>query len=168
MDPKSDSTSPAMQKSRAFFDAMIILGLGAILYISTAHLDLAEWFNAYSREHEDWELDELLLMSFYFTVALAIFALRRWKDIIKSERELARRNQELEEALAEVKQLQGIIPICASCKKIRDDQGFWHQVEAYVQAHSGAEFSHGLCPDCMKKLYPEIWAEEEAQNQVGA
>ncbi|MBA7550812.1 hypothetical protein ES705_43337 [subsurface metagenome] len=54
-----------------------------------------------------------------------------------------------------VKSLTGLLPICSSCKKIRDDEGYWHQVEGYIKKHSEAEFSHGICPDCMKKLYPE-------------
>lgn len=60
----------------------------------------------------------------------------------------------LQDALAKVKTLSGLLPICANCKKIRDDQGYWHSVEAYVKEHSEARFSHGLCPDCMKELYP--------------
>jgi len=63
---------------------------------------------------------------------------------------------QLQTALAEVKMLSGIIPICSGCKKIRDDKGFWNQVETYIQTHSLAKFSHGLCPDCITRLYPEI------------
>ncbi|MGC8603501.1 MAG: response regulator, partial [Desulfomonilaceae bacterium] len=63
---------------------------------------------------------------------------------------------ELQHALAQVKKLSGFIPICASCKKIRDDKGYWRQVEEYIRDHSEALFSHSICPDCMKKLYPEI------------
>ena len=63
---------------------------------------------------------------------------------------------DLQKALLEVKTLKGIIPICASCKKIRDDKGYWNQVESYIHDHSEAEFSHGICPECMKKLYPEF------------
>ncbi len=59
-------------------------------------------------------------------------------------------------ALAEVKTLSGFLPICASCKKIRDDNGYWNQIESYIRDHSEAEFSHGICPDCAKKLYPEL------------
>ena len=55
-----------------------------------------------------------------------------------------------------MKTLSGLIPICASCKNIRDDQGYWHRVEAYVKQHSAAEFTHGICQDCMEKLYPEF------------
>lgn len=62
---------------------------------------------------------------------------------------------ELEQALGQVKTLRGLLPICASCKKIRDDNGYWTQIEAYVRDRSEAEFSHGLCPECAEKLYPE-------------
>ena len=56
----------------------------------------------------------------------------------------------------QIKSLEGILPICASCKKIRDDKGSWHQIEGYVRDRSEAEFSHGICPECEKKLYPEF------------
>ncbi|OGP68397.1 MAG: hypothetical protein A2169_07910 [Deltaproteobacteria bacterium RBG_13_47_9] len=72
---------------------------------------------------------------------------------IEEEREKLIR--ELQEALAKVKKLSGFLPICASCKKIRGDKGYWEQVEVYIRDHSEAEFSHGICPDCMKKLYPD-------------
>lgn len=62
---------------------------------------------------------------------------------------------ELQDALARIKTLKGMVPICASCKKIRNDRGFWEQMEAYVSEHTGVEFSHGICPDCAKKIYPE-------------
>jgi hypothetical protein len=67
------------------------------------------------------------------------------------ETELARL---VAEAVANVKQMRGLLPICSSCKKIRDDKGYWEQLEFYVQEHSGAEFSHGLCPSCMLRLFP--------------
>lgn len=66
----------------------------------------------------------------------------------------------LQEALAKVKLLSGFLPICASCKKIRDDKGYWQQIEAYIQNHSNAEFSHSICPDCCKQLYPEFYKDE--------
>lgn len=64
---------------------------------------------------------------------------------------------ELRQAMARIKTLSGLLPICAACKNIRDDQGFWHQVEEYVRAHSDAEFTHGLCPKCAVKLYPQYY-----------
>jgi PleD family two-component response regulator len=65
------------------------------------------------------------------------------------------RTRELEKALAEIKVLQGIIPICAACKKIRNDQGYWQQLEIYIRDHSEAEFSHAICPGCAKELYQQ-------------
>ena len=64
---------------------------------------------------------------------------------------------DLREALAKVKTLSGLLPICSHCKKIRDDKGYWKQLEIYISDHSEAEFSHGICPDCIKKLYPEYY-----------
>jgi AmiR/NasT family two-component response regulator len=68
---------------------------------------------------------------------------------------------ELQDALAQLKTLSGLLPICASCKKIRDDDGYWNQLEAYIQDHSEVVFSHGLCPECAKKLYPQIFGDDE-------
>ena len=73
----------------------------------------------------------------------------------QAEAERERLIGELQETLAHVKTLRGLLPICASCKKIRDDQGYWNQIEAYVENHTDALFSHGICPDCAKKLYPK-------------
>ncbi len=75
--------------------------------------------------------------------------LKRRNDLIREQRDLlARQKQELEDALAQVKMLEGIIPICMYCKKIRDDQNSWHQLEKYITEHSEALFSHGICPHC--------------------
>ncbi len=63
---------------------------------------------------------------------------------------------ELQEALAKVRTLSGLLPICAHCSKIRDDRGHWTRVESYVSAHSQAKFSHGICPDCLRREYPEV------------
>ncbi len=83
--------------------------------------------------------------------AIAV-AMARHKDLM----ELRLLNRELEKKLAEVKQLKGILPICASCKKVRDDKGYWNQIEQYIKDHSEADFSHGICPDCTQKMYPEL------------
>jgi PAS domain S-box-containing protein len=77
-------------------------------------------------------------------------------DRYQTEAERDQLIQELQQALASVKSLSGLLPICASCKKIRDDQGYWEQVEAYISSHSEATFTHGLCPECFHKLYPEF------------
>ncbi|HIJ40448.1 MAG TPA: response regulator [Deltaproteobacteria bacterium] len=76
--------------------------------------------------------------------------------ILLAERERDDLIVQLKDAMAKVKQLSGFLPICSHCKKIRDDKGYWNQIEAYIGAHSEADFSHGICPDCAKKLYPEF------------
>ncbi|MCK9420574.1 MAG: PAS domain S-box protein [Nitrospirae bacterium] len=86
------------------------------------------------------------------------------RDITERKQAEAEREKlvvQLQEALEKVKTLRGFIPICASCKKVRDDKGYWTQVEAYVSEHSLAEFSHSICPECMKKLYPEYPMKED-------
>ena len=79
----------------------------------------------------------------------------------RAEEEREKLIRELQEALAKIKKLSGFLPICASCKKIRDDKGYWNQIESYLLEHSEAEFTHSLCPECMKKLYPDFADSEE-------
>ena len=81
---------------------------------------------------------------------------------VEEEREILIR--ELQNALAEVKVLSGLVPICSNCKKIRDDSGFWNQLESYIQKHSQAKFSHGICPDCMAQLYPDISVKKDKND----
>jgi hypothetical protein len=76
---------------------------------------------------------------------------------MKMVEEKERLIDDLQKALANVMMLSGLIPICASCKKIRDDKGYWNEVESYIRDHSEARFSHGICPECAKKLYPEFF-----------
>ena len=71
----------------------------------------------------------------------------------------------LQEALTEVKKLSGLLPICSSCKNIRNDEGYWQQIEDYIRGHSEADFTHGICNDCVKELYPEFYLKfEEKMN----
>jgi PleD family two-component response regulator len=93
-----------------------------------------------------------------FNADLVRLRVRNHLELKKQRDLLERRTQELENALAEVKVLRGIIPICAACKNIRDDQGYWNRLENYIQEHTDAEFSHGICPSCAKELYPEQYA----------
>jgi len=73
----------------------------------------------------------------------------------QKQREVEQKNLELQAALEQIKTLQGILPICSFCKQIRNDQGSWQRLEEFIQAHSGAEFSHCVCPKCMKVQYPD-------------
>jgi transcriptional regulator with GAF, ATPase, and Fis domain len=74
---------------------------------------------------------------------------------------LDKKTKSLEKALADVKTLKGFLPICGYCKKIRDDQGYWNQIESYIRSHSNADFSHGICPDCAAKFYPDHFKKDQ-------
>ena len=99
----------------------------------------------------------LVLTGVFLSAFIAVFTVRH---VLKIEKVLLRERNELQEALSEIKTLSGLLPICASCKKIRDDQGYWNQIEAYISEHSEAEFSHGICPKCSEKLYPDLYNEK--------
>jgi len=92
-------------------------------------------------------------LGLFAIIAGTIIFIRLTNPLIEN---LAQTVAELEDALARVKQLSGLLPICASCKRIRDDQGYWTQIESYIRDHSEAEFSHSICPECIKKLYGDI------------
>jgi CHASE1-domain containing sensor protein len=88
------------------------------------------------------------------------------KEIMERERAEEQRDkliEDLQKTLSEVKTLRGYLPICSNCKKIRDDKGYWNQIESYIRDRSEAEFSHGICPECAKKLYPDIDLSEDAE-----
>jgi PAS domain S-box-containing protein len=96
-------------------------------------------------------------------ISMDVTALHQTKDELQRHKEqleelVEERTRDLRDALAKVKTLSGFIPICASCKKVRDDKGFWSQIEAYLSDHSELEFSHGLCPECARRLYPDYVA----------
>ncbi len=85
---------------------------------------------------------------------------RQQRDALKAT------NTQLEQALSDVKTLSGLLPICASCKKIRDDQGYWNQIEAYIENHTDAHFSHGICAECQETLYGDTdWYKRKMQEQ---
>jgi uncharacterized protein (UPF0335 family) len=89
------------------------------------------------------------------------------EELETANKEKADLIHELHATVQEVQILQGILPICANCKKIRDDKGYWNQVEQYIQERSKATFSHGICPECMEKLYPELKTEKDGMMNRG-
>jgi sigma-B regulation protein RsbU (phosphoserine phosphatase) len=88
--------------------------------------------------------------------------------VVALQQTLADRLRRLEEALSKVKQLQGLLPMCSYCKRIRDDQNYWQQVESYMSVHSGVQFSHSYCPECFDKyVQPQLDALDELQEPGG-
>jgi len=106
-------------------------------------VDLA---TVHTYSHEWYRYENAAIRGVAFIIVALLLA--RIKDLIEKEREHAAR---------QIKELQGLLPICASCKKIRDDQGNWEQIESYIAARSPAQFSHGLCPECAERLYPDFY-----------
>ena len=96
----------------------------------------------------------------FYTGMIRDIAMRK-----QNEKELKQLIARLKDSLAKVRQLSGLLPICASCKKIRDDKGYWNQIEEYIRHHSEAEFSHGICPQCTQKLYPQYYRQGRLKKE---
>ncbi|MCI0422399.1 MAG: PAS domain S-box protein, partial [Acidobacteria bacterium] len=108
----------------------------------------------------DWLDAELLLSTFSISGVPGhriLLSARSISERKRAQQEREKLIQELQEAFARIKVLSGFIPICSSCKKIRDDQGYWNHLEAYIQSHTEAQFSHGICPDCAAVLYSDYF-----------
>ncbi len=138
-------------------DIPVILFTGVMT--TSEHLETA--LDAGAVDYIRKPLDQIELLARIRTVLQLSDSLKRVKDqkqqLFEKNQLLEKKQEELQDALENIKTLRGFIPICAHCKKIRDDEGFWKQVETYVSEHSLATFSHGLCPACIKKYYPEIY-----------
>jgi transcriptional regulator with GAF, ATPase, and Fis domain len=100
-------------------------------------------------------IEKEILEAFAKAVTLEEERMLAQEKLTRSNAALKEKNNEIEKALSEVKTLTGLLPICASCKKIRDDKGYWNRLEAYIYEHTDAKLSHGFCPDCSKKLFPD-------------
>ncbi len=113
-------------------------------------------------EIKQFELDEqnrfitLQKVSTFLLIVIASLIFLAYRFKIRANLQLQKKSAELEKTLAEVHKLSGLLPICSSCKKIRDDGGYWHKVEEYINSHSEASFSHSVCPSCIEKVYPKM------------
>jgi len=87
----------------------------------------------------------------FLSFVVLVYIVSRMRALLQTEKQLVNK---LQEAMGQVKELSGLLPICAACKKIRDDKGYWEQIESYIKQRTKADFSHGLCPECARRLYP--------------
>ena len=163
---KGYMTKDRFVKSRLLGDIMMITALAIFVYSLSVHFDILERIIIFAHRHESYELDEALIVLAFWSFCITAYFIIRSGQLKKSQEKLRKANKYLTEALMENTELRGIIPICASCKKVRDDHGYWEQVETYVKNHSQATFSHGICPECIKKLYPEFDIKQEDIDKI--
>jgi hypothetical protein len=142
-------------RARAYGDTLLIIVLAVVSYFIVMKVDVIHYVVTWMYEARTRGLDALFAVSLFLLVGSLVFILRRRTELLdeirqreKLEVEQAHSISQLEDALSHVRTLSGLLPICAWCKKIRDDQGYWTQVEAYLQSHTNAEFTHGICPEC--------------------
>jgi len=143
-------------KKRFYY--LILLELLIVLILTTAW---EFWFEDFTFgfiniDHEPEDLTERLEYIITSSVFVGIALIVPIWIIIRDVSRLEKTTERLQGALESIKTLEGLLPICANCKNIRDDNGYWHQVEVYIRNNSKAEFSHSICPTCAQKLYPEL------------
>jgi hypothetical protein len=134
-------------------EVIVVLVLTAVYEFMIEDFMFGYFKEGYESESLIERMEYIITTMIFIFIALIFPVTIIVRDSTKREQTL----NKLQRALIDIKKLQGLLPICANCKKIRDDDGYWHQVEVYIKERSEAEFSHGLCPDCMKELYGELF-----------
>jgi YesN/AraC family two-component response regulator len=132
------------------------------IILTTAHSDAGILMNSIEVGIDKYIMKPLDMASLFSSVEKCAENIMLEKKIQQQNKEKDELIAKLQDALANVKTLSGLLPICSSCKKIRNDDGYWKQIEGYIAEHSDAVFTHGICPDCLKKLYPNLM-----QNTTG-
>lgn len=144
---------------RGSYFSLLLLGIVCTLFVVARH---AAFLPSYDIEKE------IRFGAVYITIYLIAFVMEKVRQAIQDRLNISNSKlsktitekehliDKLQKTIDEVTVLRGILPICSQCKKIRDDKGYWHQVESYVRTHSEADFTHGICPECMGELYPYV------------
>ena len=149
-------------KNRIYY--LILLELLIVLMLTTAWEFWLEdfTFGVIKVEHAEEGLTERLEYMITSSVFVCIALIIPLWIIVRDFSRLEKTTQRLQGALDNIKTLEGLLPICANCKNIRDDDGYWQQVEVYIRQHSNAKFSHSICPECAHQLYPDLFNEANA------
>jgi len=126
------------------------------IILTTAHSDASILINSIEVGIDKYIMKPLDMASLFSSVEKCAENIMLEKKIQQQNKEKDELISKLQDALNNVKKLSGLLPICSSCKKIRNDNGYWKQIEGYIAEHSEAVFTHGICPDCMKRLYPNL------------
>ena len=158
---------------RSIRDAVVIVLLATIIYVASAFFDVINKVISWFMAHESLQLDEFTTVLIFLVIASVVFDWRRRNEVLQEmqrrERAEAERDRlipHLESALYDVQVLSKLLPICGECKKVRDDKGYWDEVELYLQAHFDMRITYGMCPECAKRLYRR--AEGEKQRKPGS
>ncbi len=160
------------KQQSSLLELLCIIVLAILGVAISYYYDFIEKMYIWSVLHKSHFIDELVVLLIVLTFGLAIFSFRRWREQIRKHSELKRLMLEkermiveLHEATEKIKILKGFLPICSHCKKIRNDEGYWQQLEKYISEHSEAQFSHGICPTCAEKYYSELLSEKDSSLQ---
>ncbi len=148
------------QRPNSFQDIVVIAILAILVFAFSAAFDIFNAIIAWVYRHDTWQLDELFSVSIFLVVAMGFYAWRRNRELTEqirrreqAEAEKAHLIPELETALADVHALKKLLPFCISCRRVREDSGYWNQVEEYLESHFSTRFDDGLCPDCARRFY---------------
>jgi len=146
-------------RSLLFIAAVIVASryAGAVAGLCTGLLSVVvfTWFFDETPHVLDFRSDEVFRVLFFFSVSVLVASLERQRR--NAIRSLEAANEKLRKTMQEVKILRGVLSVCTYCKHIETEAGGWAEMEEYVRKHSEAEFSHGVCPDCLRKLFPDIY-----------
>ena len=134
------------------------------IIVTTAYSETSYMIDAIDSNVDQFVIKPIELKKFFAAMEKCVEIIESRKAAKRHEEEREKLIAELQGEIAKVKLLSGLLPICASCKKIRDDNGYWNQIESYIRDHSEAEFSHGLCPECAEKLYPGYTPPDKKDN----
>jgi hypothetical protein len=146
-------------RGRACFEPLVFQGLAAsILLMAAAELCFTVYVDIYGPANATGHLLRFLAFSLLYQAVIVTGLVRPHELLFRN---LTRSEETLRRTLAEVKTLSGLLPICAHCKKVRDDHGYWTQVESYLAKRSDVLFSHGICPDCLVRFYPDYPPDSE-------
>ena len=130
------------------------------MFAISATFDIFNRIITFLYRHDTWQTDELFTVAVFLAFAFAIYARRRHSELVvqqrrreQAEEEKAKLVPELELARADISALKKLLPVCTSCKRVRDDQGYWSRVEEYIERHFLTRLDDGICPDCARKMF---------------
>ncbi len=141
-------------------DLVVIAGLAVIIFILSASFDLLNKIIDWLYHHDTWQLDELITVFVFLSAAMSVYAFRRYQELVaeadrrqQAEAATARLVPALERAREDAASLRKIVPVCPSCKRIRDTRGNWYEMETYLEIHYMTRVNDGLCPGCARDAY---------------